>query len=493
VTPGDEAFLRRLYTSTRDDLVGIPGLGAAQTEALVDLQFRAQRDGYRRAFPTASHQVLVVGGRRAGRLYVDRVPGVVTVVDIALLPEFRGRGLGTVVLGDLQAEATTAGSVVRLEARAGGRPEALYRRLGFVPVGTTDPDEPGGREAFDVALEWRPENWLPIEVAPAAGGPRVQWFEAGPERAQDPFFIQTFQRAAHRHRAQPSSSWRRSGTLAEMIAGAERDPGLGPSGFIAHMSRCGSTLLAQMLAADPANLVISEPPALDGLLRLWLGGALDEAQRRRALRALVATLGRPRHGERRLFVKLEPWHTCMLPVLRRTFPTTPWVFVSRDPLEVLVSHERRTAAFMAPGGVPAAGLGLEPAAAALSPEDYGAAVLSAICRAARAAHDDGGLLLDYRDLPGALGAVLAHFGLEVTGEELAQMIGVSARDAKAPTRPFVPDGEAKSQAGDTRLRAAAASMSATMADLARARGAAKDRAAGPVHQDRWAMAGGGGC
>ncbi len=171
VTPGDEAFLRRLYASTRDDLAGIPGLDPTQLEVLVDLQFRAQRAEYRRVFPAASHQVVLVAGRPAGRLYLDRAPGVITVVDIALLPGFRGRGLGTELLGDLQAEAATTGSAIRLEARAGGRAEALYRRLGFAPLADPRPEGARGPGDGDVALEWRPENWLPIEVTAAPAGP----------------------------------------------------------------------------------------------------------------------------------------------------------------------------------------------------------------------------------------------------------------------------------------------------------------------------------
>ena len=58
------------------------------------MQFDAQDTEYRRANPDGSFDVIEVDGRPAGRLYVDRRPGDLRIVDIALLPEFRGRGIG---------------------------------------------------------------------------------------------------------------------------------------------------------------------------------------------------------------------------------------------------------------------------------------------------------------------------------------------------------------------------------------------------------------
>jgi GNAT superfamily N-acetyltransferase len=482
VTDGDEPFLRRLYRSTRDDLAGIPGLEGEPFEALVDFQFRAQRVSYSLDYPRAAHDVVLVDGQPAGRLYLDRAPDVHRVVDISLLPEHRGHGIGSRLLVEVQDDAARAGAVVRLQARAGGAAEALYRRLGFLPLppaGTADdvdettggPDgQPVDGRGFLVAMEWRPERWLPIHVLARNGDTVVECFDAGEMRLTDPFFVQTFQRAQHRHEIDPGRYGRRFGPLDELVADAERAPGLAPAGFVLHMSRCGSTLLSQMLAADPDNLVLSEPPAVDALLRTWLSGAGREERRLAALQAVLSVLGRPRHGERRLFVKFDAWHTVLLPVLLAAFPGTPWVFLFRDPVEVLVSHEHSCAAFMVPGSVPAPAFGLDLAdAVTMSAEGYGAAVLTAVCRAALAGLDARGMAVAYDELPDALPAVLAHFGVTVSAETLASMAAASSRDAKAPTLPFVPDGPAKRAAADDRQRAAAAGMADVVAALDAAR------------------------
>lgn len=460
VRPDDEGFLRHLHRSTRDDLAVIPGLDGARLDALVDLQFRAQRDAYALHWPHAHHDLVLVGGEPVGRLYVDRSTATHQVVDIALLPGHRRRGIGTELLRGIQDRAAAAGARVRLQARAGGRADSLYRRLGFLPVptGTAAPgpgDRPTPADGLDVELEWRAEHWLPIHVQARRDSRAVDWFDAGDVRAADAFFVDAFHRAHNRHRADPGRRWRRNGTLAELLSDAERAPGLAPSGFVLHMSRCGSTLLARMLMADPDNLVVSEPPAVDQVLRAWWSGGLAEEELLAVLRAVVSVLGRPRHGERRLFLKLDAWHTTMLPVLQRAFPHTPWVFLHRDPVEVLVSLERRTPAFVVPGGAPAEAFGTDLATASrLDPDDYAVFVLGAICRAARAGLQAGrgGRPVAYDNLPGAVDDVLAHFGVGIPPARVAAMVAVSRWDAKEPTLRFAPDGPAKRVEADARLR-----------------------------------------
>lgn len=234
---------------------------------------------------------------------------------------------------------------------------------------------------------------------------------------------------------------------------AELEPGLEPNGFILHLSRCGSTLVTQMLAAVPQHLVLSEPQLVNDVLRA--PGTDDERVRR--LRLAIAALGRLRSGEERACVlKLDAWATHDLPLLRRAFPATPWLFLSRDPLEVLVSHRRQAGMQMLPSVVSPELFGLDLLAAGTMPfEDYGAFVLGAICRQALTNRDEGALFLDYRELPGAvLDRILAWFGLDCSEAERAVMLAASRRDAKHPTRAFADDTVAKAQAVTPALRAA---------------------------------------
>ncbi len=120
------------------------------------------------------------------------------------------------------------------------------------------------------------------------------------------------------------------------------------------MSRCGSTLLSQMLAALPEHVVLSEAGPLDTVLQLhFREPSVTDEERIGLLRAMMSALGQPRTGrERRLFVKLDSWHTLHLPLIRRAFPGVPWIFLFRNPVEVLVSHRRLRGGQALPGVLP---------------------------------------------------------------------------------------------------------------------------------------------
>jgi ribosomal protein S18 acetylase RimI-like enzyme len=129
-TPGDRDFLLTLYGTTRDDLALVP-LAEDQREDLVRMQFHAQDVHFRQTNPVADFDIVEVDGRPAGRLYVDRRTDDIRIVDISLLPEHRGGGLGGALVRALQDEARATGRSVSLHVARGNRAEALYHRLGF--------------------------------------------------------------------------------------------------------------------------------------------------------------------------------------------------------------------------------------------------------------------------------------------------------------------------------------------------------------------------
>jgi len=129
VEPGDEEFLLRLYGTTREDELAYVDWPAEQKEAFVRHQFDAQTLHYREHYPTASFDVILVDGEPAGRLYVDRWPSETRIMEIALLPEFRGGGVGSGLIQAIQAE----GREVTIHVERFNRAQELYRRLGFVP------------------------------------------------------------------------------------------------------------------------------------------------------------------------------------------------------------------------------------------------------------------------------------------------------------------------------------------------------------------------
>lgn len=129
-TDADRPFLVALYATTRADLVLLP-LADDQRAALVTMQYRAQDLHYRRHHPDAAFDVVEVGGRPAGRLYVDEGVADVRIIDISLLPEHRGAGIGSALIRGVQDRAAATGRTVSLHVAADNPAEALYERLGF--------------------------------------------------------------------------------------------------------------------------------------------------------------------------------------------------------------------------------------------------------------------------------------------------------------------------------------------------------------------------
>jgi ribosomal protein S18 acetylase RimI-like enzyme len=138
--PADEALVRAVYASTRaEEMAMLPDWPEAAKQAFIDHQFGAQRSWYRQIYPQASWQIIEYQGAPAGRLYIDRRPGVLHIIDITLLPPFRGRGLGSELLQRLQAEAAAAGQSVRIHVERQNPALHLYQRLGFQSIDDGNP------------------------------------------------------------------------------------------------------------------------------------------------------------------------------------------------------------------------------------------------------------------------------------------------------------------------------------------------------------------
>jgi hypothetical protein len=301
---------------------------------------------------------------------------------------------------------------------------------------------------------WPPRQWLPVQVVMQDGQVAVDWAYFGVAPLTAPFFEDLLRPAIGRPL---NRLFRYRTVLDDFLAGAAQADALAPDGFIFHMSRCGSTLVAQMLATLPQTVTISEAAPIDAVVqigRLW--PQVSEGRHVELLRAIIAAFGRRRTGrERHYFIKLDSWHALALPLFRRVFPDVPWVFLYRDPVEVLVSQMRQRGIQMIPEFVPPALYGIDEVG---DRNDYCARVLAAICAAAarQAAEDGSGLLVDYRELPEAVGdRVLPHFGIRADASERAAMMAAAAFDAKAPGQVFANDIAAKQQEATPALHAMA--------------------------------------
>ncbi|CAH0240818.1 L-methionine sulfoximine/L-methionine sulfone acetyltransferase [Massilia sp. Bi118] len=131
----DAAFLQALYASTREDLRLLP-LPPAQVGQLIAMQQRIHEDGRRAAWPHAEVMILEQDGVAAGKAVLDTMGSDWRLVELALLPALRGRGLGAALLAALQARARAHGASIGLAVLRSNAPALrLYQRAGFVITG----------------------------------------------------------------------------------------------------------------------------------------------------------------------------------------------------------------------------------------------------------------------------------------------------------------------------------------------------------------------
>ena len=147
IRPDDEAFLFRVYASTREEELAPLQWSEEQKRAFLQMQFRAQHQHYQTYFPAARFDVVVWRDQPIGRLYVDRREDEIRIIDIALLPEFRRQGFGSRMLREILDEATQPPKPVRIHVERFNPALKLYERLGFTRTGDT---------GVYYLMEWKP-------------------------------------------------------------------------------------------------------------------------------------------------------------------------------------------------------------------------------------------------------------------------------------------------------------------------------------------------
>lgn len=288
-------------------------------------------------------------------------------------------------------------------------------------------------EARAVSGEEPPSHrWLPVSLASDGTQLLVEWAHFGTAPLDDPFFEYPL-RKARQHPVSRLFNW-----CTPLFRLAAEAPCL--DGLVFHMSRCGSTLVAQVLSAMPGHLVLSEPAPFDALLQFCAAREDIALETRIALlRGMAAALASERGAPvRRRFLKTDCWHAGALPLLRAAFPDCPWIFLFRDAREVLMSHARIPGGQTLPGPY-AALVGIDDPAARPG-LDFAARVLAATChKAADHAAVGGGIFVDYAELPEAVTTrILPHFDVVPEAADIAAVTAALRRDAKEPHRAFDP-------------------------------------------------------
>lgn len=132
VLPQDDSFLFQVYASTRAEEMAMVPWSMEQKNAFLLMQFTAQRTHYQKYYPRAKYQVIQLENVAIGRLIVDWSKNPVLLIDIALLPGYRNKGLGTAILKDMLAETTKLHWAMILHVETFNPALKLYERLGFV-------------------------------------------------------------------------------------------------------------------------------------------------------------------------------------------------------------------------------------------------------------------------------------------------------------------------------------------------------------------------
>lgn len=299
-------------------------------------------------------------------------------------------------------------------------------------------------------------DWMPFAIRWEGPEPVVDWCYLGDHRFREPFFDQAIQQ---RQRHPKYREWHRVTPLDVLFDQNATQTGVHPTGFIFHTARCGSTLIAQMLAASPENIAISEASIFSSVFGANAPGLrLGEDGQVELVRAIVHALGRRRNEtEKRYFIKFSRGSILELPLIQRAFPDVPWIFVYRDPLEVLVAHLQHSVDRLPPGVIESGLVPDDPVVLRqMSPAEFWARVLARRCAAALGFREYGkSLLVNYAQLPGIVWKALSDFfGVTFSAEDIARMVQVAKFNAKDPSTLFTGDSQTKRQAATDAMRAA---------------------------------------
>lgn len=145
----DREFSFRVYASSRERELAPLDWDESDKAVFLRSQFELQDAHYRSHFPKADFQIIESNGKPIGRLYVDRGPELIRILDIALLSEARGNGIGTALLQELLAEARSLSRPVEIHVEPFNPSKQLMERLGFRTVEQT---------AVTYRMNWQPDD-----------------------------------------------------------------------------------------------------------------------------------------------------------------------------------------------------------------------------------------------------------------------------------------------------------------------------------------------
>ena len=215
-------------------------------------------------------------------------------------------------------------------------------------------------------------NWIPYKLIEIDNEIYFEWIYLADIKYADPFFEETI--AKCRSHAYNSSRFKVITTAENLIDWSVTLISAELKSLIFHVSRCGSTMISQSLATSSENVMISEAPIIDEILR---NDNIDSHKKTVLLKAVMTLLGQKRFAEQKhLIIKLDAWHIFNAYFLRSIFPEIPFALLYRNPIEVLKSHQKLAGMHMIPNLLPANVFGItDKEMGEISLYQYGALVL----------------------------------------------------------------------------------------------------------------------
>jgi ribosomal protein S18 acetylase RimI-like enzyme len=137
VQDSDEDFLLAVYGSSREEELARVAWPREHKDAFVRMQWQAQKEHYAHEHPRAEHTIISVDEVPVGRLYLDRSGAAFHILDITVLPQYRNRGTGSFLIGQIMDEAKEAGKPVTIFVETFNRSLRLFERLQFAKVEET--------------------------------------------------------------------------------------------------------------------------------------------------------------------------------------------------------------------------------------------------------------------------------------------------------------------------------------------------------------------
>lgn len=279
-------------------------------------------------------------------------------------------------------------------------------------------------------------HWIPNKLIEKEGEVCFEWIYLGDKRYLDPFFEETLVKCI----GHPNNLKKIKvvSTADNLIDWAGELVSTELKALVFHVSRCGSTMLAQSLAVSPQNIVVAEAPIIDAIIRSEL---FDLGKKRVLIKAVIAILGQKRFPEEKnLVVKLDSWHIFEAGELRSIFPELPFVLLFRNPTEVLKSHSKLKGMHMVPNLLPSKIFGItSKEIEEISFQQYSAVVLEKYYQAYFDFHetDQNVLVYNYKDgMRDILEKVIDMIDGDYYIEEIDQMHERLKKHSKNETNAF---------------------------------------------------------